>query len=85
MRGSFMHIAVLANATRWDLSPNGLSKYGHLGDGCTELILVEPVSRRDFYRFIKRHAGDKNQVKISFFFYFQNIKKKFLSKLKSLK
>ena len=51
----------------WDLaSGRGLSKYGHLGDGCIDLILVDSVPRKDFYRFIKRHTNEKNQLDLPF-------------------
>ena len=70
IRGSFVHIALWSNATLWDVaSGGGLSKYGHLGDGFIDLILVDQVSRKDFYRFLKRHTNLKDQVR----FYFQSI------------
>ena len=62
IRGSFTHIAFLTNASLWDHAPAGLSKYGHLADGCIDLVLVDKISRKDFYRFIKRHTNRKNQV-----------------------
>ena len=63
IRGSFIHVACLTNATLWDQSSGGgLSKYAHLADGNIDLILVDKVSRKDFYRFIKRHTNVKNQV-----------------------
>lgn len=63
IRGAFVHIAFLSNATLWDVaSGGGLSKYGHLGDGFIDLILVDQVSRKDFYRFLKRHTNLKDQV-----------------------
>jgi hypothetical protein len=59
-----MHVAVLANSMCLDdTSAGGLSKYAHLADGSLDLILVEQLSRKDFYRFIKRHAKAKNQVR----------------------
>lgn len=61
--GSFIHIALLTNYMLWDQAAGGgLSKYGHLGDGFMDLILVDVVSRKEFYRYIKRHANRKNQV-----------------------
>lgn len=63
IRGSFMHVAFLTNSMMWDQAPGGgLSKYAHLADGCIDLVLVDQISRKDFYRFIKRHANRKNQV-----------------------
>ena len=62
IRGSFTHIAFLSNANLWEHAPAGLSKYGHLADGCIDLILVDKVPRKDFFRFIRRHTNKKNQV-----------------------
>ncbi len=61
--GSFIHMSLLSNAMLWDATSGGLSKYGHLGDGYMDLILVDAVSRKDFYRFLKRHTKKKNQVR----------------------
>ncbi len=67
IRGTFMHVACLSNSAMWDQSSGGgLSKYGHLADGFLDLILVRKVSRKEFYRFIKRHTNSKNQVKYFF-------------------
>ena len=68
IQGSFIHIAFLANSHYWDLaSAGGLSKYAHLADGCMDLVLVDPVPRKEFFRFIRRHTNGKNQVEsISF-------------------
>ena len=65
VNGSFINVELLANAMLWDVTAGGLSKYGHLGDGFMDLILVDTVPRKDFYRFIKRHTKKKNQVRIS--------------------
>lgn len=63
IRGSFIHIAFLTNSTQWSVSSGGgLSKYAHLSDGCIDLVLVDQVTRKELYRFIKRHANCKNQV-----------------------
>lgn len=67
IQGSFIHVAFLANSHQWELaSGGGLSKYAHLADGCIDLILVDPVSRKDFFRFIKRHTNSKNQLALPF-------------------
>jgi len=62
IRGSFIHIAFLTNAFRCEQAPLGLSKYGHLADGSIDLVLVNPLSRKELYRFLKRHTNKKNQV-----------------------
>ena len=67
LRGSFIHVSLLSNAALCDFAPGGgLSKYAHLGDGNIDIILVEPVSRRDFYRFLRRHTNTKNQLALPF-------------------
>lgn len=61
--GQFIHVAFLTNSTQWNASPGGgLSKYAHLADGCIDLILVDQISRKELYRFAKRHSNYKNQV-----------------------
>ncbi|CAF0744424.1 unnamed protein product [Brachionus calyciflorus] len=67
VRGNFIHVAFLTNSSQWNMSPGGgLSKYAHLGDGCIDLILVDQISRKDLYRFVKRHANSKNQLSLPF-------------------
>lgn len=67
IRGSFIHMSCLSNAAQWDQSSGGgLSKYGHLADGCIDIILVEKVSRKHLYRFVKRHTNAKNQLAYQF-------------------
>jgi len=39
-----------------------MSRYGHLTDGCLDLILVEKVNTREFTRYLKRHIKSKDQV-----------------------
>jgi hypothetical protein len=39
-----------------------LAKFGHLADGLLDLIIVEPVTRKEFLRYIKRNGNSKNQV-----------------------
>ena len=63
IHGSFIYIALLSNSSKWShIAPGGLSKYAHLADGFIDVILVEPTSRKEFYRFLKRHANNKDQV-----------------------
>ena len=68
MRGSFIYVACLSNSAKWsNIAPGGLSKYAHLGDGYFDIVLVEATNRKDFYRFLKRHANNKNQVTYNIF------------------
>ncbi len=58
----FSQVAVLTNANLWSFAPQGLAKFGHLADGLLDLIIVEPVTRKEFLRYIKRNGNSKNQV-----------------------
>lgn len=65
--GKFMHVELLTNAMLWNMaSGGGLSKHGHLADGCMDLILVDKVSRKEFMRFLRRHSNRKNQLELPF-------------------
>jgi diacylglycerol kinase family enzyme len=67
LNGKFSHLSIVCNAMLWDMAPGGgVSKYAHLGDGSLDLIMVEDVSRKDFYRFLKRHTNLKNQLDLPF-------------------
>jgi hypothetical protein len=64
IKGSFIYVALLANSMVLDdMGSGGMSKYAHLADGSLDLILIDKLSRKDLYRFIKRHANSKNQVR----------------------
>jgi hypothetical protein len=58
-----LQVAVFTNASLWSYAPQGLAKFGHLADGLLDLIVIEPVSRKEFLRYIKRNGNSKNQVK----------------------
>ena len=58
----YLQVAVLTNANLWSFAPQGLAKFGHLADGLLDLILIEPVVRKEFLRYIKRTGNSKNQV-----------------------
>ena len=59
-----MQVAVFTNASLWSFAPQGLAKYGHLADGLLDLVIIEPVVRKEFLRYIKRNGNSKNQVKV---------------------
>lgn len=59
----YLQVAVLTNACLWSYAPQGLAKFGHLADGLLDLIVIEPVVRKEFLRYIKRNGNSKNQVK----------------------
>ena len=58
----YLQVAVLTNACLWSYAPQGLSKFGHLADGLLDLILIEPTSRKEFLRYVRRNGNSKNQV-----------------------
>ena len=62
IEGEFLETLVLTNASLWQLAPQGLSKFGHLGDGVLQFVIVATHRRKDFVRFLKRHGNSKNQV-----------------------
>ena len=64
IKGHYMNVSVLALPGRGEYSPLGMSKYGHLADGCLDLILVEQTNKKEFLRFLRRHGNNKNQVAI---------------------
>ena len=63
LRDSYIQVLVLTNATLWSFAPQGLSKLGHMADGCLDLVIVEPASKRDFIRHLKRNGNSKKQKK----------------------
>jgi hypothetical protein len=63
LQQNYFQVAVLTNANLWSFAPQGLSKFSHIADGLLDLILIEPTSRRDFLRYLKRNGNSKNQVR----------------------
>jgi hypothetical protein len=59
---NYYQVIVLTNANLCSFAPQGLSKFGHLADGLLDLILIEPTSRKEFVRYLKRNGNSKNQV-----------------------
>lgn len=65
--GSFISASLLVNSMNLDdTKAGGLSKYAHLADGSIDLVLVNAMTRKDLYRFIKRHSKLKNQFEMPF-------------------
>ena len=60
----YLQIAILTNANLWSFAPQGIAKYGHIADGLLDLILIAPVTRKEFLRYIKRNGNSKDQVKL---------------------
>ena len=62
LQGEYLQVAILTNACVWSYAPQGLSKFGHLADGLLDLVLVQPTTRKEFLRYVKRNGNSKNQV-----------------------
>lgn len=62
LKDDYLQVLVLTNASIWSFAPQGLSKFGHLADGFLDLVLIEPTSRKEFLRYIKRNGNSKYQV-----------------------
>ncbi|XP_078320681.1 ceramide kinase-like protein [Crassostrea virginica] len=65
-KGSFLQVGLFCVPARNEFSPEGLSPFSHLNDGCMELVLVKDVNRKDFIRFLKRNGNSKNQLDFPF-------------------
>ena len=62
VQGEYLQVAILTNACVWSYAPQGLSKFGHLADGLLDLVLIQPTTRKEFLRYVKRNGNSKNQV-----------------------
>ena len=63
LKGDFVSVSLLTLPGRSEVTPQGLSKYTHLADGCMDLVVVKNSSKKDFVRHLRRHANSKNQVR----------------------
>ena len=66
LQEEFLQVAVFTNASRWAFAPEGLAKFGHIADGLLDLVLIEPVIRKEFLRYVKRNGNSKNQYELPF-------------------
>lgn len=57
IRGNFFMICGANITCACSRSPNGISRYSHLGDGCLDLILVRKTSLLNNVRFLLNTAG----------------------------
>ncbi|OWF45408.1 ceramide kinase-like protein [Mizuhopecten yessoensis] len=65
-KGSFLNVGLYSIPGNCEMAPEGLDKFSHLCDGSMDLVLVKDTSRKDFVRFIRRHANSKNQFEMPF-------------------
>ncbi|CAF3715851.1 unnamed protein product [Rotaria sp. Silwood1] len=66
LENEYLQVAVLTNANLWSFAPQGLSKFGHIANGSLDLILIEPVSRKEFLRYVRRNGNSKDQFELPF-------------------
>ncbi|KAJ8301258.1 hypothetical protein KUTeg_020245 [Tegillarca granosa] len=67
VRGRFLAISSFTMSCRCSLSPHGVSPACHLGDGTTDLMIIQDCSRIDFLRHLIRCA-DKTADQFDFDF-----------------
>ncbi|KAK3581636.1 hypothetical protein CHS0354_011135 [Potamilus streckersoni] len=65
-KGQYLNVAIYVIPGREALAPRGLSKYTHLNDGVIDLVLIKTTVRKEFLRYIKRLANQKNQFELPF-------------------
>ncbi|CAF3109817.1 unnamed protein product [Rotaria sp. Silwood2] len=66
LQNEYLQVAILTNANLWSFAPQGLSKFGHLANGLLDLILIEPVVRKEFLRYVRRNGNSKDQFELPF-------------------
>ncbi|EDV94773.1 GH22641 [Drosophila grimshawi] len=63
IRGNFFMICGANITCACSRSPNGISRYSHLGDGCLDLILVRKTSLVNNLRFLLNTAGRAGDIR----------------------
>ncbi|KAH8344098.1 hypothetical protein KR084_004494 [Drosophila pseudotakahashii] len=63
VRGNFFMICGANITCACARSPNGISRYSHLGDGCLDLILVKKTSMLNNVRFLLNTAGRSGDIR----------------------
>ncbi|XP_036674815.3 ceramide kinase [Drosophila suzukii] len=63
VRGNFFMICGANITCACARSPNGISRYSHLGDGCLDLILVKKTSLLNNVRFLLNTAGRSGDIR----------------------
>ena len=65
IRGRFLSVNAATMACRCVKSRKGLSPAAHLGNGCSDLIVVSECSRLDYIRFLMRTGFSTSQSAVS--------------------
>lgn len=65
IRGRFLSVNAATMACRCVKSRKGLSPAAHLGNGCSDLIVVSECSRLDYIRFLMRTGFSTSQSSVS--------------------
>ncbi|SPP83637.1 ceramide kinase [Drosophila guanche] len=63
IKGNFFMICGANITCACARSPNGISRYSHLGDGCLDLILVKKTSLLNNVRFLLNTAGRSGDIR----------------------
>lgn len=63
VRGNFFMICGANITCACARSPNGISRYSHLGDGCLDLILVKKTNLLNNIRFLLNTAGRSGDIR----------------------
>lgn len=67
IRGKFLSVNAATMSCRCEKSKKGLSPAAHLGNGCSDLIIVSQCSRLDYLRFLMRTGYSTAQSPVSVF------------------
>ena len=62
VKGEFVNVSIFSLAGLSELAPRGMSPLTHSNNGLLDLVLVKPVDRKQFLRYLRRHGNAKNQV-----------------------
>ena len=65
IRGKFLSVNAATMSCRCEKSKKGLSPAAHLGNGCSDLIIVSQCSRLDYIRFLLRTGYSTSQSAVS--------------------
>jgi ceramide kinase len=67
IRGKFLSVNAATMSCRCEKSKKGLSPAAHLGNGCSDLIIVSQCSRLDYIRFLMRtgYSTSESPVRVT--------------------
>ena len=65
LTGRFSNIMVCPHACLTHHAPQGFSPYGHLGNGCTDIVLLSHCSKISHARWLMRQKKNRDMVRVS--------------------